>query len=204
MKSCFLLPHPLCSQNMISISFRPFIKALLTYIACFCVHVHNLGCVFVVCYYCRYSFHCLEPAGSVPDGFSCSWRLTFMLPAQADTLRACALSRFTDVKPGSNCNNKTGSTNMFWWVVVFFLAVWMYTSSKHGIYRSEFLVVSLSARVVVYRQSCLVKICFLFTVRECRERVSPFQSQLKGSRPARWVLQCPHCEWALFFSTANN
>lgn len=32
--------------------------------------------------------------------FFFSWRLTFMLPAEADTQRACALSRFTDVKAG--------------------------------------------------------------------------------------------------------
>lgn len=112
-------------------------RALLTYIACFWVCVRSLMRAFVARYCCCYSFCCLESAGSAPDGFSFSWRLTFMLPAQADTLRACALSRFTDVKQGSNCYYKTGNTNTFW-CFLFFFPILMYTFGKHEIYRIDF------------------------------------------------------------------
>lgn len=65
----------------------------------------------------------------------------------------------------------------------------------------KFLVISLCCGV---QTELLHRKRFFFIVRECKERVSPSQSQQKGSGPAHWALQCPNCEWASFFSTANN
>ena len=74
-----------------------------------------------------------------------------MLPAVADTQRACALSRFTDVKTGEQL-----------YVLMFFfcVAVLMYAFVKHEMYRIEFSVVSLLA-LQLYRAAQSNHFCSL-------------------------------------------
>ena len=134
---------------------------------------HSPVCVFVVCYCCCNSFHCFKPAGSVPDGFSFFF---FFLEAHihaASRGRHTASLCFVQVY---RCKNR-GATVCF--DVLFFLC------SRSDVCFCEawdiqnwiFSCQLLSSTAV---QSCSVK-SFLFTVKECRERVSPpFQSQQKG------------------------
>lgn len=75
-----------------------------------------------------------------------------MLPAEADTQRACALSRFTDVKTGAQ---------LYVLMFCFFcVAVLMYAFVKHETYRIEFSVVSFSA-LQLYRAAQSNHFCSL-------------------------------------------
>lgn len=86
--------------------------------------------------------------------------------------------RFVQVYRFKKCNN---TTDMFWCMFL-----WSMKCTK--------LSVSLSVRLC----SC-VQTGRLWKSSQCKRMQTK-----RGSAPAHRLLQCPHCEWAPFFSTANN